>query len=762
MKSLVGLCLIAAASLHAFTAKHASAWVGGKVPSGVAQCTPGDELCNPNQLIAQYQRDHVPTVEQAYIAYQWAISLAQRGYYKTAIEALDLVDRSLPRIHDHFALLRGDWLMESGNPQAACEQYKVASASLQSRIQILGDVGYARCLLRSRDARGEATLSALVKRYPALPERTELRLELAMSLEDRGQKSTAARLYRTIDLSAPETDVAWRAHQKLDALAQKGIHLPPLTLDEEMERAERLIAWGAFDKADQALTILAQRTLTQNQQDRLNSLKDKVSRLNVASTVVGYATPPTTKAANESDENPEQRSLALSFQRYARTRSGLAGLPPLRLVALVQTATRLQNQSLTEQGLAAALVSNRMSARACFDLAIRAVGLANEELLSKLFEKANRSADTHLAATYHLGRSYQRMGLRDKATVVFNQVIREADGSYYGLWAEQQLREQEGKVAPQPKSRESAETGVKRPQEALDASLASAVRMLAPLVASHAQAYPWIARAYDLLRLGETTSASEELFQIYQVYRQARNISPRRAGIVALYRGNAEPRMKMSRNERNSRKNISAASLNTLAQVAVAIGDTGTAIYLGGSKYYNTLPRSYAPAVERVAQKYHLDPQLLWAIVKTESAYQSRVISHVGAIGLAQIMPRTGRAIAQQLGRRGFNEAHLLDPEVNLTFSAWYVSKLLQRFKGHLPLVIAAYNGGPHNVKRWLAQTNPNTSMDVFLETIPYKETHRYVRRVLTGYLAYAKRDRSTFPRLAQDLPASLDQGINF
>ena len=139
--------------------------------------------------------------------------------------------------------------------------------------------------------------------------------------------------------------------------------------------------------------------------------------------------------------------------------------------------------------------------------------------------------------------------------------------------------------------------------------------------------------------------------------------------------------------------------------------------------------------------------------MRVESIYNRRIISSAGAIGLMQIMPATGRRIAAELGVDGFDASDLLDPHVNLEFSAWSLASLIKRFDGRLPLAIASYNGGPHNVRLWMRQSNPEIPLDAFLERIPFSQTHRYVRRVLTHYAAYRAQQKLAMTPLSVQLP---------
>ncbi|MEM7606832.1 MAG: lytic transglycosylase domain-containing protein, partial [Myxococcota bacterium] len=145
-----------------------------------------------------------------------------------------------------------------------------------------------------------------------------------------------------------------------------------------------------------------------------------------------------------------------------------------------------------------------------------------------------------------------------------------------------------------------------------------------------------------------------------------------------------------------------------------------------------------------------------------ESVYQPQIVSYAGAVGLAQIMPRTGTLIAHELDRNDFVTSDLLEPETNLDFAAWYLASLIERFDGHVPLAIASYNGGPHNVRRWLADHPRDLPLDAFLEHIPFEQTHRYVRRVLGHYEAYRAKDGLSMVRLATQLPTLGADPIGF
>ncbi len=303
-----------------------------------------------------------------------------------------------------------------------------------------------------------------------------------------------------------------------------------------------------------------------------------------------------------------------------------------------------------------------------------------------------------------------------------------------------------------PRPKRSSATTARRTRRSI-LSREEIVQLLAPLAEERGEAFPWLRRALDLVRLGEMRAATDELHETYAAWRDARGSGSLRAGLVAVMRGNAPPHHRVSMPTWRERRGLPASATATLARVCAALGDHGLAIRFGGFDVAGPRPRAYADIVEAAAHRYDIEPELLFAVMRVESVYNPRIISYAGAIGLMQIMPRTGRLIAHRLGRDDFTVDQLLKPEVNIEFAAWYLSSLIERFDGRLPLAIASYNGGPHNVRRWMRDCADTMPLDAFLERIPFDQTHRYVRRVLTHYAAYRAQRGRPLVRLDVHLP---------
>lgn len=125
------------------------------------------------------------------------------------------------------------------------------------------------------------------------------------------------------------------------------------------------------------------------------------------------------------------------------------------------------------------------------------------------------------------------------------------------------------------------------------------------------------------------------------------------------------------------------------------------------------------PMIKRFSRQHQLHPALIRAVIKAESNFDPRAVSRSGAIGLMQLMPQT----ALQLDVRD-----LYDPEDNIGGGTKYLRQLLDRFRGNLPLALAAYNAGEHVVDRY--RTLP-----------PIDETRQYVRKVLRYYRTFLAHD---------------------
>jgi len=148
-------------------------------------------------------------------------------------------------------------------------------------------------------------------------------------------------------------------------------------------------------------------------------------------------------------------------------------------------------------------------------------------------------------------------------------------------------------------------------------------------------------------------------------------------------------------------------------------------------------PLAYKEVVAGAAIATDIDPQLLFAIARQESAFSPDAKSPAGALGLMQLMPATAKQTARRSGVN-YKYHDLLKPEPNIKLGSRYLNSLLSQFDGNRILAAAAYNAGPNRVKKWLQVSEGKMPFDVWIETIPYKETRGYVQNVLAFSAIYS------------------------
>jgi soluble lytic murein transglycosylase len=142
-------------------------------------------------------------------------------------------------------------------------------------------------------------------------------------------------------------------------------------------------------------------------------------------------------------------------------------------------------------------------------------------------------------------------------------------------------------------------------------------------------------------------------------------------------------------------------------------------------------PLPYGDQVQSAAKDASLPDDWVYAVLRTESLYDPRAVSRVGALGLLQLMPSTARQVAQRSGQAPPQREDLFRPEVNIPLGARYLGELLERFGRNFVLTLAAYNAGPNRVPQWLPEAP--VAADVWIENIPYNETRSYVQRTLAS-----------------------------
>jgi soluble lytic murein transglycosylase len=182
----------------------------------------------------------------------------------------------------------------------------------------------------------------------------------------------------------------------------------------------------------------------------------------------------------------------------------------------------------------------------------------------------------------------------------------------------------------------------------------------------------------------------------------------------------------------------------SIRTVSLYAGRDGSAMTKQDLELY--YPRAFTELVEAAATEENLSRELLFGLIRTESAFSPGIRSRVGAAGLTQLMAATAADMADRLRRRGgpdyaaAGELDLGDPETNIRLGAAYLRYLMDRTESPL-MALLAYNGGIGRLRRWRS-AEPALRGDLFLETVEYSETRAYGRKALSaaavyGYLYY-------------------------
>ncbi len=281
------------------------------------------------------------------------------------------------------------------------------------------------------------------------------------------------------------------------------------------------------------------------------------------------------------------------------------------------------------------------------------------------------------SALYWQARSLDKQSKRDRAETLYRRLLQNEAGGYYALWAEKRLG-----LRPLPLAL-AVRPEVRRPP-------------LSPRLSAYYQ------RSQALAQLGLFEFARRELDRL-------REAAP------------SGPAFRLFFLHEYHRLDSHHRALR-LAQVLPA-----------GERRAYDFPRAYWPSLQTHAGAQRLDPYLVLALIRQESLFDPRAVSAARAYGLMQLLPSTAAKLVQPGA-----ELRLTDPDRNIELGTRYLRQLLNRYNDNLILGLAGYNAGPQAVEKWRTRF-PHAEADEFVENISYRETRKYVKKVLGNYRTYRR-----------------------
>jgi soluble lytic murein transglycosylase len=154
-------------------------------------------------------------------------------------------------------------------------------------------------------------------------------------------------------------------------------------------------------------------------------------------------------------------------------------------------------------------------------------------------------------------------------------------------------------------------------------------------------------------------------------------------------------------------------------------------------EYWEALfPRPYWNDLRKFSVTNGLDPYLVASLIRQESEFNPAAVSRANAVGLMQLLPKTGKLVARQEKLKRYNPSQLYTPTVNLQLGTRYFKGMVDQFGGSFEYALAAYNAGSDRVQEWLGQGKYRDAPE-FVESIPFTETREYVQAIMRNASVY-------------------------
>jgi soluble lytic murein transglycosylase len=663
-------------------------------------------------------------------AYADARRMLARGQAAAVLKAL-AKNSAGGLFEDREALLKADALLALGEKKKAKEQYLIALEKAQVESVSLAAARGLVSVLGLLDQKEEQLLYVDALLSKNIARKQNMLLQRAQILRSLGRNDEAAEAAWKLIRDFPAAKILPQANALLRELQKKGVKVPISTPRIELARIKNMIASGAYDKATveidklekanpslkfalvlQRADILKRKRLKQEEFELLASIykqgglepedeADLIYRLGK-------------NALSRDDNAGAQRffdELELKHAEDARTPEAqyLAAWVPYNAgdyatasERMLRFATNYRKAPNRSEALWFAAWSAYLDKKD---------GLARRALEQLLEEHPN--TDLGPQARYWIGRIKHRGGDEEGAKTSYREVLARVPLSYWGFWAMTRLEQLGEKTVLEP------------PPATKEAPMSKIVGLLGPERPIN------IDRAIALYNSDLKNDALDELTAANTYLRKIKDTAGRTMVADLL-------------------QALGAHHLAFLVGAGIAQdgGDLVSGKPHAWRAWRHAYPRAFDKEVKASAAAHEVQDQFILSIMRTESSFRTNARSPVGAFGLMQIMPGTATQIGRSTKDARAHAARFKNADSNVWLGGWYLARLLERYDGQLAPAIGAYNAGPGAMDKWISGFG-GLELDEFVERVPYRETRRYIRRVLETYMVYRRLDGQPLLQLA-------------
>ena len=625
-------------------------------------------------------------------------------------------------VPDHILLYRARIDLELGNGTEALGLFRsLRSLHADSPVLKQAILGEARALVKLKDP--AAALDVLDK--AKLKDSAEIFFLRGQALEQEGKRNEAIQVYLHTYAEYANASQSALAEQRLRLLS------PAFQTNSEnrglmLRRGENLVRAGKNLEARTLLLKLdtAHPAGTQGEKLRvvLADADTNLKRLAEALRYLRPITDPSLAAQVLYLEAACNRGLKNQAAFLAARDRALQNYPQSpyteKLLYSVATYFDVENEPAsalqTYQAIVRGFPKGEYFGRALWKVALYSyVAKRYQDALNGFWQclLADKSPGSAAASAYWMGRCCLHLGDPEKAVYFYRRTQALSNDSYYGQRAQESLASLQSEVTGP--AEELGAVDFQEISRTLDGIHAGPATISSPSTAT-----AWlIERSRQLMAAGVPDLALAELERAPT----APDVGDRAVsyGISRIHQSKGD-------------------YLGAIAALRRAIPDYAELppASLPDEVWEILFPVRHFDIVTRNAARNNVDPNLVLALIRQESAFQETARSSANARGLMQVLPSTGRILARKAGIVPYSVSKLYHPDTNIALGTRYLASLLQHYHGKVELALAAYDAGDDRVDRWLEEFG-NLDMAEFVERIPFGETRGYVKQVLSNLAHY-------------------------